>query len=171
MRISRDRDVVVLSLTTAFALVTALCSAGATSHAALPRPDNQSGGSLWSSDSPSATGIAAANEPARLRANEAYGKLPLGFEINQGQTDARVRFLSRGAGYTLFLTANEAVLSLAQNRGADVRDHNTDSKTHGRSTNDVLRMRLAGSSPAPKLPARASLSRVGWLCRRGQAHP
>jgi hypothetical protein len=27
-----------------------------------------------------------------------YGKLPLSFEKNQGQTDARVKFLSRGAG-------------------------------------------------------------------------
>src|SRR5208282_3820944 len=27
-----------------------------------------------------------------------YGKLPLSFEANQGQTDARVRFLARGGG-------------------------------------------------------------------------
>jgi hypothetical protein len=36
----------------------------------------------------------------------------LGFEANQGQTDPRVKFLSRGAGYTLFLTDNEAVFSM-----------------------------------------------------------
>jgi hypothetical protein len=42
----------------------------------------------------------------------AYGKLPLNFEANQGQTDPRVKFLSRGRGYALFLTGNEAVLSL-----------------------------------------------------------
>jgi hypothetical protein len=40
------------------------------------------------------------------------GKLALGFEANQGQTDAQVRFLSRGVGYTLFLTDHEAVLAL-----------------------------------------------------------
>ncbi len=34
----------------------------------------------------------------------AYGKLPLIFETNQGQTDPQVKFLSRGSGYTLFLT-------------------------------------------------------------------
>src|SRR5689334_15445101 len=45
----------------------------------------------------------------------AYGKLPLSFEVNQGQTDPRVRFLSRGSGYGLFLTANEAVLTLHKN--------------------------------------------------------
>ena len=33
--------------------------------------------------------------------------LPMFFEANQGQTDPRVKFLSRGHGYSLFLTANE----------------------------------------------------------------
>jgi hypothetical protein len=38
--------------------------------------------------------------------------LATGFELNQGQTDARVRFVARGAGYSLFLTPSEAVLAL-----------------------------------------------------------
>jgi hypothetical protein len=42
---------------------------------------------------------------------KSYGKLPLRFEVNRGQTDARVKFLSRGRNYTLFLTPTEAVLS------------------------------------------------------------
>jgi len=41
-----------------------------------------------------------------------YGKLPLSFEANQGQVSAPVQFLSRGHGYTLFLTGHEAVLAL-----------------------------------------------------------
>jgi len=41
-----------------------------------------------------------------------YGKLPLSFEANQGQIDPRVKFLSRGSGYALFLTGNEAVLPM-----------------------------------------------------------
>jgi hypothetical protein len=41
-----------------------------------------------------------------------YGQLPLSFEANRGQTDARVRFLARGTGYSLFLTGSEAVLAL-----------------------------------------------------------
>ncbi len=50
-----------------------------------------------------------------------YGQRPLSFEVNQGQTDARVKFLSRGRGYTLFLTPTEAVLILARPAGvADV---------------------------------------------------
>ncbi|MFB3779183.1 MAG: SBBP repeat-containing protein [Bryobacteraceae bacterium] len=39
-------------------------------------------------------------------------RLPLVFEPNVGQTDARVRFLGRGRGYTVFLTAGETVLKL-----------------------------------------------------------
>src|SRR5439155_15844210 len=34
-----------------------------------------------------------------------YTTLPLIFEANQGQTDSQVKFLARGSGYTLFLTA------------------------------------------------------------------
>ena len=45
---------------------------------------------------------------ADLRA--AYGSLPLGFEPNRGQSDARVKFMARSQGLTLFLTATDAVL-------------------------------------------------------------
>jgi len=45
-----------------------------------------------------------------------YGKLPLSFEANQGQTDPRVKFLSQGNGYSLFLTDSAAVLSLSRSR-------------------------------------------------------
>ncbi len=47
-----------------------------------------------------------------------YGRLPLSFELNQGQTDSQVKFLSRGGGYTMFLTQSEAVLSLKKPSGA-----------------------------------------------------
>src|SRR5438132_10154071 len=51
-------------------------------------------------------------EATQARLAESYGKIPLSFEANRGQTDPRVKFLSRGSGYTLFLTGDEAVLSL-----------------------------------------------------------
>src|SRR5580658_10416399 len=60
-------------------------------------------------------GTVAANRndaAARLHALEAYGKIPLTFEANSGQTDARVKFLARGAGYTVFLTDRDATLRL-----------------------------------------------------------
>src|SRR5262245_19113748 len=53
--------------------------------------------------------------------SERYGLLPLTFEPNVGQTAAEVDFLSRGSGYTLFLTNQEAVLSL-DSLGADPED-------------------------------------------------
>ena len=46
------------------------------------------------------------------RLSESYGKLPLQFEANRGQTHNDVHFLSRGPGYSVYLTASEAVLLL-----------------------------------------------------------
>ncbi|MFL6334290.1 MAG: hypothetical protein ACJ754_13335 [Pyrinomonadaceae bacterium] len=48
---------------------------------------------------------------------EALGALPLSFEPNRGQTDRRVKFLSRSGGYVLFLTADEAVMIFGGQRG------------------------------------------------------
>jgi hypothetical protein len=61
----------------------------------------------------------ASQKPSKAqqaRAVAAYGKLPLGFEANQGQTDSRVRFVSRGSGYLLYLTPDAAVLALESER-------------------------------------------------------
>jgi len=41
-----------------------------------------------------------------------FAKLPLYFERNVGQTDARVKYLTRGPGYILYFTPTEIVLSL-----------------------------------------------------------
>ena len=49
---------------------------------------------------------------SRPRLAQNYGRLPLSFELNKGQTDSQVKFLSRGRGYTMFLTQGEAVLAL-----------------------------------------------------------
>jgi hypothetical protein len=43
---------------------------------------------------------------------ETYGKLPMSFEPNLGQTDDSVRYLARGQGYSLFLSQRQATLSL-----------------------------------------------------------
>jgi uncharacterized repeat protein (TIGR01451 family) len=47
-----------------------------------------------------------------------YGKLPLSFEANQGQVDARVKFLSRGPGYQLSLLPDRAVLTIRERLSA-----------------------------------------------------
>ena len=55
-------------------------------------------------------GLLAVGLPLAAAGNS-YGRLPLSFETNQGQTDANVRFLARTSGYTLFVTADEAVFA------------------------------------------------------------
>ena len=65
-----------------------------------------------------------------------YGQLPLSFESNQGQTDARVNYVARGGGYTLFLTPSEAILALSPISGTA-----TESPS-------VIRMQLLGANPA-----------------------
>lgn len=49
------------------------------------------------------------------KAKEAYGVLPLSFEANSGQSSRKVKFLARGQGYGLFLTATGPVMSLTKN--------------------------------------------------------
>lgn len=76
--------------------------------------------------------------PPDRRMLEAYGRLPLRFEANTGQTDARVKFLARGSRTTLFLTAAEAVLQL--------RGH---APGNDAPRADVLRLKLANANRAP----------------------
>ena len=89
----------------------------------------------------------------------AYGKLPLSFELNRGQTDAKVKFLSRGRGYTLFLTPNEAVLALRNSQGGEdaAAAGPQDEKTPNPKPQNpvtVLRMRLLGANSAPQVEGR-----------------
>jgi hypothetical protein len=51
---------------------------------------------------------------ANAKVVQNYGKLPLSFEANTGQVDGKVKFLSHGAGYGLYLTGQEAVLALTK---------------------------------------------------------
>src|SRR5262245_56350631 len=43
---------------------------------------------------------------------EDFGRLPLRFELNQGQADPRARFLCRAGGYSVLLTSAGAVMAL-----------------------------------------------------------
>jgi hypothetical protein len=58
------------------------------------------------------TSVAMAQQSKTVEADTNYGKLPLIFEANQGQTDPAVKFLVHGEGYTAFLTSNGLTLSL-----------------------------------------------------------
>ena len=68
---------------------------------------------LWPPGVSSGAGIptpAQLTSPARWAS--VYAQLPLSFEANQGQTDPRVKYVARGRGYTLWLTADQALLAL-----------------------------------------------------------
>src|SRR5438046_9192788 len=102
---------------------------------------------------------------AEARVSQSYGKLPLHFEANQGQTHQDVRFLARGAGYSLYLTAGEAVLVLTKpNPHAKRRLRSTPERrgTQARGTPVVVRMSLVGAAPKPpvsgldELPGKAN---------------
>jgi hypothetical protein len=60
------------------------------------------------------------DDSAHRRIRQALFSLPLRFEENTGHFDAQVKYLARGPGYTVFLTATEAVLAA---RGNVVRVH------------------------------------------------
>ncbi|HVG22897.1 MAG TPA: SBBP repeat-containing protein [Thermoanaerobaculia bacterium] len=77
---------------------------------------------------------------AQSRGAAAYGSLPMHFEENRGQTDARVRFLARGAGYAFFITGTGSVAVLQKRDAAPA----------------VLRMQLAGANEASRVHGEAA---------------
>jgi hypothetical protein len=88
----------------------------------------------------------------RASAAETYGTLPLSFEANRGQTDGRVRFLSRGPGYALFLTSTEAVIALRRaTPHQEIFTVGPAATTHEleRRSGTVLRMQFVGANPVP----------------------
>ncbi|HEX8190020.1 MAG TPA: SBBP repeat-containing protein [Pyrinomonadaceae bacterium] len=94
---------------------------------------------------PAAAGEQTQTSPEQAR--ETYGRIPLSFEANRGQTEPTVDFLARGAGYALFLKPTEAVFVLLKSDSraridesaavADQQSENPPSK--------VLRMKLVGA--------------------------
>src|SRR5689334_19302491 len=59
---------------------------------------------------------ALSTEKARA-ASANFANLPLSFEVNAGQSNPKVRFLSRNPGYQLFLAEQEAVLAITPAKG------------------------------------------------------
>jgi YD repeat-containing protein len=77
------------------------------------------------------------DEKARAQIEESYGKLPLRFEANAGQTDSQVKFLSRGSGYSLFLTPTESVLALSRSVKEESSDNEKDLRGNFQSPNKL----------------------------------
>jgi Beta-propeller repeat/Cep192 domain 4/HYDIN/CFA65/VesB-like, Ig-like domain len=102
----------------------------------------------------------------KLQGKESYPRLPLSFEANNGQTSSQAKFLSRGAGYAMFLMARGAILKL-EGRRAVPRDTesaggNQQSKHQPSLDATVLQMGLPGANSNPevmglgKLPGKAN---------------
>jgi hypothetical protein len=85
-------------------------------------------------------------ELAKQQAVQALGGLPLVFEPNLGQTDPQVRFLTRAAGMTSFLTDRENVMVLSRRK--DTPDASDPDKTP-EIEETVVRMKLDGAK-APR---------------------
>ena len=75
------------------------------------------------------------------RTSKAYGKLPLSFEANLGQTDPSVVFLYRGNCSNLFLTRTGAVLALSSQK-----DHPS-----GKSRFRAISMKMLGANPVAEV--------------------
>ena len=95
-------------------------------------PQSSSAGDIAVPDAASTVEPASADRHA---IQEEYGKLPINFEPNVGQTDDRVRFFARGHGYSLFLSDKEATVSLQR--------YDKSGKVETRS---AIRMKLDGAS-------------------------
>ncbi len=93
----------------------------------------------------------------RARVVEGYGKLPLSFEPNQGQADPGVKFVSRGDGYELSLTASELVMSLHGKdcsrppKAQEIEHQTSDAEPCTPVSGSQIRMGLLNSNLDPKL--------------------
>ena len=92
-----------------------------------------------------------------LRWADTYGRLPMSFEANVGQTAQEVRYMSHGTGYALFLTSQEAVVSLQHSMAYNLSPlHRTEyfralRKAHQVERTTVVRMGLEGANPAAQI--------------------
>lgn len=80
--------------------------------------------------------------------------MPLQFEANHGQVDGQVKFLSRGSGYTLFLTPTESVMVLQQREATSQPSGGHDqlaTEEPAPIKQSVIRMKLEGANPSPTI--------------------
>lgn len=88
---------------------------------------------------------------SKASAAESYGSLPLSFEANCGQTDSRVKFLSRSSGCNLYLTAKEAVMQfrVPTNPSSYPRRHSENANKQS----CAVRMKLVGANACARIDA------------------
>ena len=100
---------------------------------------------------PAILGKAPKSNPVKSKpdARALLSQLPLIFEPNQGQTDSSVKFVSHGAGYSLFLESTGAVLAMRTAKPASADRSAASQNGSGNGPNmESVRMTLVGSNPA-----------------------
>lgn len=79
-----------------------------------------------------------------------FGRFLLNFEANKGQTDRQVKFISRGRGYTLFLTLTGATYFLRSNSQVqDFESFQNEQPVLGKT--HVLHMKWIKANPEPEI--------------------
>jgi beta-propeller repeat-containing protein len=101
-------------------------------------------------DASAQTALASTSRASQSRAMSPAKSisLPLFFEPNQGQTAPQVKFVARGAGYGLFLTSDEAVLSLHRPSSAPTATAPRTATAPLPASSSVIRMKLEGANSA-----------------------
>src|SRR5437870_4349979 len=111
---------------------------------------------LVSSGRAAATNLSVPATTAEQRISDSYVRLPLSFEINEGQADPRVKFLSHGPGYDLFLTPTGVTLSLRQPQSTLVSKFAETESVKSRNTTpapepSILGFKLLDANPNPQM--------------------
>jgi len=99
----------------------------------------------------------AQNDPSKARIAGNFVNLPLSFEINKGQIDQSVKFLSHGAGYDLFLTATEAVLRVDKPRARQADKSKASEADANVREGSVLRLKMLGANATPQVEGQDDL--------------
>jgi hypothetical protein len=102
---------------------------------------------------------------------EAYDRLPMSFEENQGQTAREVRYVAHGGRYELFLTPQEAVIALRPTTHLDFSPRHRSAylralrqQRRAAQTTTAIRMRLEGANPASQISGAERLpTRVNYF--------
>ena len=113
--------------------------------------------------------VAPAQAPVQIaeqrgRVQASLGALPLAFEANQGQTDPQVRYMARGNGYAVFLTANDTVFALQSRANEAAKAATTQMsgqlafakarpKPAAKDATAAIRMHLVGGNAEPQISA------------------
>ena len=118
---------------------------------------------------------ASATRPSatKQQALAAYGKLPLAFTANAGQTDARVRYSAQGAGFSVFFTRREAMLALqrpGKQARAGGRSRSASSAPTGTSRSAATPRAGQGQLPARQRPLQVA-HRPAYLRARRLPQP